>query len=135
MRQLLKSTIAAAALAVLSLVATQASAQASCWAEYKTHAANRIVEYNQGMTFDGEVPAILASIPVLEVNLEEDGSVAQINVVREPQNAPETMQMAMDAIMRAAPFGDVSHLPKPWVFTETFLYDEGLRFQLRSRQE
>lgn len=54
--------------------------------------------------------------------------------MREPQNGPQTTQYAIDAVLRAAAFPDVSNLPKPWRFNETFLYDWALRFQLRALQ-
>ena len=134
MRNAIKSSFLAAALAASALVTSTAWAQASTWAQYKSQAAQRIMDWNRAITFEGEPPPILASIPVLRVNLNEDGSVERIDVVREPQNAPETLQYAMDAIMRSAPFGDVSSLPMPWAFTETFLYNDDMRFQLRSLQ-
>jgi hypothetical protein len=88
----------------------------------------------QPAAYYGESPTILASIPVLEISLNVDGSVKHIRVVRVPQNEPETAQYAIDAVMRAAPFPDVSNMPKPWRFNETFLYDWALRFQLRALQ-
>ena len=42
------------------------------------------------------------------------------------------MQIAIDSVHRAAPFGDVSRLPRPWKFTETFLFDDARRFKPRS---
>ena len=69
-----------------------------------------------------------------DIDLNGDGSVRHIKVVREPQNEPQTAQNAIDAVMRAAPFPDVTNLPKPWRFNETFLYDWALRFQLRALQ-
>ena len=33
------------------------------------------------------------------------------------------------AIRRAAPFGDVSKLPKPWKFNETFLFNADRKFK------
>ncbi|CAN6484350.1 unnamed protein product [Victoria cruziana] len=41
--------------------------------------------------------------------------------MRYPKQARDTVDIAMQAIRRAAPFGDVSRLPKPWQFNETFL--------------
>ena len=35
--------------------------------------------------------------------------------------------MPIDAVRRAAPFGDVSRLPQPWQFVETFLFDDDAR--------
>jgi len=37
--------------------------------------------------------------------------------------------MAIKAVKRAAPFGDVSHLPKPWRFNETFLFNDQYKFK------
>jgi len=34
-------------------------------------------------------------------------------------------------VRRAAPFGDVTHVPKPWKFTEVFLFDDDRRFKPR----
>ena len=40
--------------------------------------------------------------------------------------------MAVAAVRRAAPFGDVSRLPKPWKFVEVFLFDDDRRFKPRT---
>jgi hypothetical protein len=53
-------------------------------------------------------------------------------VLRRPGQAPETLQIAMDAIRRAAPFGDVSRLPRPWKFSETFLFNDERKFKPRT---
>lgn len=108
---------------------------ASTWTEYKLRAARRIHAANPGETFSGPLPDPLQSIPVLEVRLNRDGSVQNIVVLRTPRQSPETVQMAMRAIRRAAPFEPVGHLPRPWQFSETFLYNESLKFQLRTLAE
>ena len=56
----------------------------------------------------------------------------RIDVVRVPSQAKDTVQLAIDAVRRAAPYGDVSRLPKPWRFTETFLFDDDRRFKPRT---
>ena len=109
--------------------------QARTWTEYKLRAAQRIHAANAGETFAGPLPDPLQSIPVLEVQLNRDGSVRNIRVLRTPKQSPETLEMAMRAIRRAAPFGPVSHLPQPWQFSETFLYNENLKFQVRTLAE
>ena len=55
-----------------------------------------------------------------------------MKVLREPSQAKETTQMAIDAVNRAAPFGDVSRLPKPWEFSEAFLFNDDRRFKPRT---
>lgn len=110
-----------------------ASAAARSWEEYRWRAALRLVEANPDGTYTGEVPEPLLAIPVLEVELNADGSVRAIEVLRVPKAGhTETVQMAIDAVRRAAPFGDVSRLPKPWRFTEAFLYDDAKRFKPRT---
>jgi hypothetical protein len=105
------------------------------WSEYKLRAARRIHDANPGETFSGPLPDPLQSIPVLQVQLNRDGSVRNIVVLRTPGQSPETVQMAMRAVRRAAPFEPVGHLPRPWQFNETFLYNASMKFQLRTLAE
>jgi hypothetical protein len=100
--------------------------------EVRAQAARRMVAANPGSTYTGKVPDLLLAIPVLEVELNADGSIRRIDVMRPPSQAPETVQMASDALRKAAPFGDVSRLPKPWKFIETFLYRDDMKFKPRT---
>lgn len=108
------------------------AAHARSWEPYRVQAARRIVAANPQMTYGGAVPEPLLAIPVLEVELNGDGSVRRIEVLRQPSQARETTQMAIDAVRRAAPFPAVSHLPKPWKFAEAFLFNDDKRFKPRS---
>ncbi|RYF40340.1 MAG: hypothetical protein EOO25_12825 [Comamonadaceae bacterium] len=107
------------------------------WDEYKLRAARKIARdaAGAGETFAGALPEPLQSIPVLQVQLNRDGSVRHIAVLRTPKFVPGTVEMAKKAIRRAAPFEAVGALPPPWQFNETFLYNEDLKFQLRSLAE
>ena len=102
------------------------------WAEVRHQAAERLVAANPDITYTGKVPDQLLAIPVLEIELNGDGSIRKIEVLRPPRQAKETLQTAADAVRRAAPFGDVSKLPKPWKFVETFLFDERHKFKPRT---
>jgi hypothetical protein len=102
------------------------------WAEVRRQAALRMVAANPDGTYVGAVPEPLLAIPVLEIELNADGSIRAIVVLRRPREALDTLQLAIDAVRRAAPFGDVSRLPRPWHFTETFLFDDTRRFKPRS---
>jgi hypothetical protein len=102
------------------------------WNELRKQAAQRIVAANPQITYMSTPPDPLLAIPVLEVELNADGSVRKIDVLRHPRQAKETTQIAIDAVRNAAPFGDVSRLPKPWRFTETFLFDDDKRFKPRT---
>ena len=102
------------------------------WTELRRQAALRMVAANPNGTYLGDVPDVLLAIPVLEIELNGDGSIRKIEVLRKPGQAVDTVQLAIDAVRRAAPFGDVSRLPRPWRFTETFLFDDARRFKPRT---
>lgn len=80
----------------------------------------------------GPVPEPLLAIPVLEIELHNDGSVRNIKVLRVPSQAQDTTQLAIEAVRRAAPFGDMTRLPRPWKYTEVFLFDDDRRFKPRT---
>jgi hypothetical protein len=108
-----------------------ATTRARNWDDYKLMAGRRMVAANPSGTYTGAVPEPLLAIPVLEVELNGDGSVRRVNVQRQPSQAQDTVQLAIDAVKRAAPFGDVSHLPRPWKFSEVFLFRDDRRFKPR----
>lgn len=102
------------------------------WDEFRVVAAKRMVAANPGGSYMGQVPDPLLAIPVLEIELHADGSVRNIAVLRHPRQAKDTVQLAMAAVHRAAPYGDVSKLPRPWKFVEVFLFDDNRKFKPRS---
>lgn len=126
---------APAAPAQAAPAAPAAEPPARNWDEYRLRAARRIAEANAGDTFAGAVPQRLASIPVMQVRLNRDGSVREVQVLRTPKFEPQTVQLAQRAIRRVGNFGPVGHLPQPWEFSETFLYNDDLKFQLRTLAE
>lgn len=113
-------------------VTETASPQGAAWDRFRLQAAQRLVAANPDITYTGPVPEPLLAIPVLEIELRADGSVRDIQVTRVPGQATDTVQIAMEAVRRAAPFGDVSRLPRPWKFTEIFLFDNQRRFKPRT---
>ena len=98
----------------------------------RLYAAARMVEVNPERTYTSRPPEVLLAIPVLEIELNADGSIRRIDVLRHPRQALDTTQLAIDAVRRAAPFGDVSRLPRPWKFTETFLFNDERKFKPRT---
>ncbi len=99
------------------------------WDEYKEQAARRMVAAHPALSYMGTPPEPLMGIPVIEVELNADGSVRATQVLREPREAKETIATAIRIVHRAAPYGDVSRLPKPWKFVEVFLFDHDGRFK------
>ncbi len=123
---------AAAPVAPAEPVRLPAPAAARDWDEFKLQAAHRLMAANPDTTYTTPVSDPLLAIPVLEVELERDGRVRSIRVVRVPTQAEDTTQMAIDAVHRAAPYGDMSRLSRPWKWVEVFLFDEDRRFKPRT---
>jgi hypothetical protein len=99
--------------------------------EYQLQIAARLMAANPKITYSTRAPDILLAIPVLELELNADGSIRRISVMRTPTQATDTIQIATEALRRAAPFGDVSHVPQPWKFTEVFLFNDDRHFKPR----
>ncbi len=101
-------------------------------AELRLQFAKRLVAAHPDTSYTARAPERLWAIPVLEVELNADGSVRRIEVLRKPTTGNEATQLAIAAVQRAAPYGEVSRLPKPWKVVETFLFDDELRFKPRT---
>lgn len=121
-----------AATLALGAVALPAPKAVRTMHELHLQAAQRLVAANPGRVYLGQVPDVLLAIPVLEVELREDGQIKRITVLRKPKQALDTVELAIAAVRRAAPFGNVSRMPAPWKFTETFLFDDERRFKPRT---
>lgn len=100
--------------------------------ELRQQFAKRLVAAHPDTSYTARAPDRLLAIPVLEVELNADGSVRRIEVLRKPSTGNEATQLAIAAVQRAAPYGEVARLPKPWKVVETFLFDDDLRFKPRT---
>jgi len=99
------------------------------WKEVRLQAARRLVAANPDITYMGKPPDLLRAIPVLTFELNADGTIRRVEVMRYPSQDRETVNIAIESMRRAAPFGNVSHLPKPWRFNETFLFNNQHKFK------
>ncbi len=115
-------------------VALAPATPARNWNEFKRAAATRMVRASPQGSYLGPVPPLLFGIPILEIELSADGRVRDVKVLRPPANAEaaDTVALAVEAIRRGAPYGDVSRLPRPWKWTEVFLFDDRRRFKPRT---
>ena len=115
-------------------VALPAAPAVRNWDEFKKMAGRRMVAASPQGSYMGKPPPILFGIPILETELNADGTVRAISITRPPANpdAANTVEHAMEAIRRGAPYGDMSRLPKPWKWTEVFLFNDQRQFKPRS---
>jgi hypothetical protein len=102
------------------------------WAEYRRRAAQMIMAANSGAVASGKLQDPLYGIPVVQIQLNPDGTIRNLDFMRQSKVGPETNNMALQAVRRITSFGPVSNLPGPWQFNETFLYNDALKFQLRT---
>jgi hypothetical protein len=116
------------------VVALPPAPPAKNWNDFKRQAARRMVAASPKAAFAGQPPPMLFGIPILEIEVNADGSVRNITVTRPPANidARDTIDYAMEAIRRGAPYGDMSKLPKPWKWTEVFLFNDKRLFKPRT---
>jgi hypothetical protein len=104
------------------------------WDDFKKMAARRMVAASPQGSYMGKPPPLLFGIPIIEIEVNADGSVRNISVVRPPANseAANTLDYAIEAVRRGGPYGEVSKLPKPWKWTEVFLFNDERQFKPRS---
>ena len=101
---------------------------------YKADVAMHILRYNTGYTFSGPLPPMLPAIVVLSITVDADGRLAKVTVVRSRDS--EASRVAVASMHRSEP------LPRPFnlvgahnhslTFSETFLFNDDYRFQLRT---
>jgi len=104
--------------------------------QYHKEFAQHLTRVNQSRVYEGAPPNPLRAIVVLEVQLSRDGEVIEVRTLRVPVHGQEQLKVARESVMRAAPY------PKPHMtvalgrskiaVTETWLFDNDGRFQLRS---
>lgn len=102
--------------------------------EFRRQAARRMVAANPQFTYMGKPPPMMFAIAILEIEVNADGSVRQISVTRPPANpvAASTIDVAKEAIRRGAPYGDMARLPRPWKWSEVFLFNDKSQFKPRT---
>jgi periplasmic protein TonB len=102
--------------------------------EYKMQVARQIVRMNPAFVFSGHIKPLLPAIVVLDIGIDKDGNMAHVKVHR--SRSDHASVIAMAAVRRSAPFpvphNLVRDVRQPLVFSETFLFNDDYRFQIRS---
>ena len=105
--------------------------------EYKRDFAKHLHHTSAELIFAGAPPNLLRSVIVMSVALDTSGNVVSARVLRDNGDA-ETVRSAVDSVRRGAPY------PRPaprmfnrgrLEFTETWLFRDDGRFQLRTLAE
>jgi len=100
---------------------------------YKIDVARHITDRNRERIFDGRLPPMLPAIVVLNITVDGDGRLTDVRVQR--SRDPGASEVALASLRRSG------LLPRPdgllaqgraMTFSETFLFAEQYRFQIRS---
>ena len=101
---------------------------------YKTAVAQHVVAHNPAHTFFGRLPPMLPAIVVLNITVDRTGQVTRVVVQR--SRDPDASKVALASMERSGLLPAPQHLiasnMASLTFSETFLFDDAYRFQLRS---
>jgi protein TonB len=135
--------LASVLLASLSLLAAPARAQTAMAANvstaetakaYRMDAARHIYAAYPEKIYKGKLPPLVHAIVVLEMDLDANGQLKSINLIRVPTHAPDVTDAVKDLIRKASPMPAPKRLGGAR-FTEIWLVDKSGRFQLDALTE
>jgi protein TonB len=101
--------------------------------DYKTQVAQHILQHNPERSYSGTLPPMLPAIVVLEITVDSQGQLADVAVQR--SRDPDASQIALDSMRRSTPLPPPSQLASAsgkLTFSETFLFADNQRYQIRS---
>ncbi len=101
---------------------------------YRQDAARAIYAAYPDSIYKGKLPPLLHAIAVVETELDANGNVRDVRMVRAPSHAPEVTARVRELIRKASP------LPAPArmgtvKYTDTWLMDKSGKFQLDTLTE
>jgi protein TonB len=101
---------------------------------YKAEVAQHVMRANPGQTFSGRLPPMLPAIVVVNITVGEDGELQDVAVQR--SRDPSASEVALASMRRCGRLPPPARLlaanMRALTFSETFLFDDQYRFQLRS---
>jgi protein TonB len=101
--------------------------------DYKTQVARHVADRNPERVYAGTLPPLLPAIVVLEITVDGDGQVADVAVQR--SRDPDASEIALASVRRSSPLPSPQQLARATgnlTFSETFLFADSERYQLRS---
>ena len=101
--------------------------------DYKTQVAQHVLQHNPDHNYTGKLPPMLPAIVVLEITVDRDGQLADVEVQRSRDD--DASKIALDSMRRSTPLPPPQQLAQAGgklKFSETFLFADANRYQLRS---
>jgi protein TonB len=101
--------------------------------DYKIQVAQHLLQHNPERSFSGTLPPMLPAIVVLSITVDRDGRLTDVAVQRSRDD--DASQIALASVRRSTPLPPPRELAQAGgklTFSETFLFADGVRYQLRS---
>ncbi len=109
--------------------------QASNEKAYRQEAARAIYAAYPDSIYKGKLPPLLYAIAVVETELDANGNVRDVRMLRAPSHAPEVTARVRDMIRKASPLPAPARLGNSVKYTDTWLMDKSGKFQLDTLTE
>jgi hypothetical protein len=101
---------------------------------YRKDAARHLYDSYAANVLKGKVPAYVYAVMVTDTEVDAQGNVLSVRVVRAPSEADEVVPWVLAMIRRASPLPALLHL-KGTRYVDIWLVDENGRFQLDTLTE
>jgi protein TonB len=101
--------------------------------DYKSQVAQHVLQHNPDRSYTGKLPPMLPAIVVLQITVDENGGLENVAVQRSRDD--DASQIALDSMRRSTPLPPPHALAQAGgklTFSETFLFADSGRYQLRS---
>jgi protein TonB len=101
--------------------------------DYKTQVARHVAGRNPERAYTGTLPPLLPAVVVVQITVDRDGQLADVAVQR--SRNPTASAIALASVERSAPLPPPQQLARAsgrLTFSETFLFADSERYQLRS---
>ncbi len=108
--------------------------QASNEKAYRHDGARAIYAAYPDSIYKGKLPPLLYAIAVVETELDANGNVRDVRMVRAPSHAPEVTAKIRELIRKASPLPAPARLGAT-KYTDVWLFDKSGKFQLDTLTE
>jgi protein TonB len=123
----------ATAVSIAPAPATRAS-EAADIKGYRLDGARHFYAIYADRIYQGKLPPLIHAVVVVEIDLDAQGRVMNMQLVRVPSHAPDVAQAVQDMIRQASPFPAPVKLGGA-KYIEIWLVDKSGRFQLDALSE
>jgi hypothetical protein len=102
--------------------------------EYRKDAAGHLYGVHADRIYKGRMPPLLEAVGVLNVDIDQKGSVKAVNWMRAPKHAPHVMAEIEHMVKASAPYPVPKHM-RQVTYTDVWLWHKSGKFQLDTLTE